>query len=153
MSSPRVLRTVVTMPASSSTLANAAIAASGDRRRPDCGNGLNGIRLSLQESPAQRLSFTSSINCRACSGWSFTPSSMQYSKVMKSRGAASRYRLAAPISSASGYLRLSGTKVSRSASLEACSEIASATGQSAASRSIMGTTPDVDTVTRRRDRP
>jgi hypothetical protein len=35
----------------------------------------------------------------------------------------------------------------------ACSDTANATGQSSRSRSIIGTTPDVDTVTRRRDRP
>lgn len=37
--------------------------------------------------------------------------------------------------------------------IEACKETASATGQSFAKRSIMGTTPEVDTVTRRRDKP
>ena len=40
-----------------------------------------------------------------------------------------------------------------SGSFGACSDTASATGQSSRSRSIMGTTPDVDTVTRRRDNP
>ncbi|CFW31096.1 Uncharacterised protein [Bordetella pertussis] len=48
---------------------------------------------------------------------------------------------------------LSGTSSSRSASLGACRDTASATGQSWDRRSIMGTTPEVETVTRRRDRP
>jgi hypothetical protein len=90
MSSPRVLRTVVTMPASCST-AQSLHRSRGERFRPEAGNGLKGIRLSLQgtrrasgpgPAPERQL--------RACSGLSLTPSSMQYSKVMKSRGAASR---------------------------------------------------------------
>ncbi len=48
MSSPRVRRTVVTMPPSWSTAAKAATRAAGERDRPDPGNGLNGIRLTLQ---------------------------------------------------------------------------------------------------------
>jgi hypothetical protein len=61
--------------------------------------------------------------------------------------------LQAASSSAIGYLRFSGTRSSRSASFGACSDTASATGQSSRRRSIIGTTPEVETVTRRRDRP
>ena len=43
--------------------------------------------------------------------------------------------------------------VSRSASVGACRLTASATGTTRASSSICGTMPEVDTVTRRRDRP
>ncbi|MNT11979.1 hypothetical protein D3C72_1468860 [compost metagenome] len=85
MSSPRVLRIVVTMPASISTWAKRRICSLFERFRPDSGNGLNGIRLNLHGTSA--TSFSSS---RACSTPSLTPSSMQYSKVMKSRGANSR---------------------------------------------------------------
>ena len=52
-----------------------------------------------------------------------------------------------------GYLRFSGTSGSRSSSLGACSDTAMATAQSCDSLSIIGTTPEVDTVTRRRERP
>ena len=91
MSSPRVLRTVVTMPASLSALAKAVTAAFEDRSSPEAGKGLNGIRFSFHQGlPWWLYLRTRSINCWACSGWSLTPSSMQYSKVMKSRGANSR---------------------------------------------------------------
>src|SRR5262249_23917607 len=42
---------------------------------------------------------------------------------------------------------------SRSASFGACSDTASATGHSSRRRSIIGTMPEVDSVTRRRERP
>src|SRR5690606_9525877 len=80
MSSPRVLRTVVTMPASISLCANTRTRAAGDRFRPEAGNGLKGIRLSLQCTC--RATWISAL---ACSSVSLMPSSMQYSKVMKSR--------------------------------------------------------------------
>ena len=48
---------------------------------------------------------------------------------------------------------MSAMRTSRSVSSGACSDTASATGQSSRRRSIIGTTPEVDTVTRRRDRP
>jgi hypothetical protein len=48
---------------------------------------------------------------------------------------------------------LIGTSLSRNPSVGACSDTASATGQASAKRSIAGTMPEVDTVTRRRDRP
>ena len=89
MSSPRVLRTVVTMPASISTWAKALMRGFFERNRPDSGNGLNGIRLNLQFTPTTG-SLTRAISSRACSSLSLKPSSMQYSKVMKSRGANSR---------------------------------------------------------------
>jgi hypothetical protein len=50
-------------------------------------------------------------------------------------------------------LRLSGTNSSRSSSRTAWSEIASMVLASAPRRSICGTTPEVETVMRRRDRP
>ena len=59
----------------------------------------------------------------------------------------------ARISSRIGYLRLIGTMRLRNASSAACRDTASATGHSSASRSIPGITPDVETVTRRRERP
>ena len=65
-------------------------AARGEQRRPESGNGLNGIRLILHGTPRPPCWRTSCSRACACSGWSFTPSSMQYSKVMKSRGAAGR---------------------------------------------------------------
>ena len=59
----------------------------------------------------------------------------------------------AAISSRSGYFWLIGTSTSRKASFGACSETASATGHSSDRRSIAGTRPEVDTVTRRRESP
>ena len=50
------------------------------------------------------------------------------------------------------HLRLIGTSSSRSSSRTACSEIARPTPRSAPSCSIRGTTPEVETVIRRRDR-
>ena len=87
MSSPRVLRTVVTMPASLRIFANAETFADDDRNSPDAGKGLKGMRLNLHHAPSPGLLLTSATNCAACAGESFTPSSMQYSNVMKSRGA------------------------------------------------------------------
>ena len=48
MSSPRVLRTVVTMPADDNTAANALTRSEEERSKPDAGNGLKGIKLNLQ---------------------------------------------------------------------------------------------------------
>ena len=90
MSSPRVLRTVATNPAASSSPWNAAMASARERSKPESGNGLNGIRLNLQgRSP------TRSISSRACSSESFTSRSITYSKVTKSRGEPWRCHLAA----------------------------------------------------------
>src|SRR5690606_2195297 len=61
ISSPRVLRTVVTIPASIRRCANKRTRAAGERFRPDCGNGLNGIRLNLH-----RTCWAIVINSRAC---------------------------------------------------------------------------------------
>src|SRR5260363_243508 len=58
---------------------------SAERVNPDSGKGLNGIRLNLHG-----ISCTSARSCRACFSRSLMPASMQYSKVMKSRGAAFR---------------------------------------------------------------
>ncbi len=63
MSSPRVLRIVVTMPASIRIFWNARMRARGLVAKPDPGNGLNGIRLSLHGT-----SRTSATSSRACSG-------------------------------------------------------------------------------------
>ena len=52
-----------------------------------------------------------------------------------------------------GYFLFSGTISSRMRSLDACSDTASATGQASFRRSICGTIPEVDTVTRRRLKP
>src|SRR3989442_1592461 len=148
ISSPRVLRVVVTIPDAPSTSLNRSITRRGERTKPEFGNGLNGIRLILHGTRE-----TKSTSWRACSSVSLTPSSMTYSKVMKSRGARSRYRRHTASNSASGYLRLMGMSVSRSASFGACKDTASATGHSAARRSIIGTIPDVESVTRRRESP
>src|SRR5260221_581404 len=68
-------------------LANSVTRAAGERSSPEAGNGLNGIRLNLHQLRPSPRARTNSISWRACSGWSLTPSSMQYSNVMKSRGA------------------------------------------------------------------
>ena len=51
---------------------------------------LKGIRLNLHHLAWAWLRTKPDQLLAACSGWSLTPSSMQYSKVMKSRGAWSR---------------------------------------------------------------
>src|SRR5205085_428334 len=53
MSSPRVLRMVVTMPPSIRTWAKALMRGFLERSRPDSGNGLNGIRLNLHETRSE----------------------------------------------------------------------------------------------------
>ncbi|CPN82812.1 Uncharacterised protein [Bordetella pertussis] len=73
------------MPASMRRWANTLTRADGERFRPEAGKGLKGIRFSLQRT--WRASWISS---RACWSVSLMPSSMQYSKVMKSRGAWAR---------------------------------------------------------------
>src|SRR5581483_11193801 len=85
ISSPRVLRVVVTTPAAFSVSWKRRIVSRGERSKPESGNGLNGIRLILQGT---RCAIP--ISSRAWSSPSFTPRSMTYSKVMKSRGARSR---------------------------------------------------------------
>src|SRR5439155_1382528 len=84
MSSPRVLRTVATKPASCNTFWKARIRTRGLVENSVWGNGLNGIRLNLHGT-----SRTSAASCRACFGASLTPSSITYSKVTNSRGARS----------------------------------------------------------------
>src|ERR1700694_90138 len=85
MSSPRVLRVVTVKPARCRISAKRRMRSGLERRNSVCGNALNGIRLNLQRTrPAMPTS------SRACASPSFTPSSMTYSKVMKSRGAFSR---------------------------------------------------------------
>ena len=85
ISSPRVRRTVVTMPARSSTSENCRMVRSDERFSPELGNGLNGIRLNLQGTSA-----TSDTSSCACFTVSLMPLSITYSKVMKSRGATFR---------------------------------------------------------------
>ena len=82
---PRVLRVVVTMPSAIRISEKRRMRSFDERPKGACGKGLNGIRLYLHGT--WRAISTS---CRACSSLSFTPSSMTYSKVMKSRGARSR---------------------------------------------------------------
>src|SRR6185295_1684752 len=85
MSSPRVLRVVAVSPARARMSAKRRMRSGGERLNSERGNGLNGIRLNLLFTlPA------SATSSRACSSLSFTPSSITYSKVMKSRGALSR---------------------------------------------------------------
>ncbi len=79
------------------------------------------------------------------------PSAITYSKVMRRAFDAPGYSRQALISASIGYLRLSGTSLSRRALLVACSETASIVPHSIPSRAISGTTPEVDTVMRRFD--
>ncbi|MNH20617.1 hypothetical protein D3C73_1668560 [compost metagenome] len=53
----------------------------------------------------------------------------------------------------SGYFLLIGTSLLRSSSFGACSDRASDTSMCLASSSIIGTTPEVDRVTRRLEMP
>src|SRR3989441_4719423 len=85
MPSPRVLRVVTVRPARCRISAKRRIRSGLERRNPECRKGLNRIRLNLQRT--WRATPASS---RACASASFTPSSMTYSRVMKSRGAFSR---------------------------------------------------------------
>ena len=89
MSSPRVLRTVVTMPASCSTLAKAQHPLGRRAQQPDAGKRVERDQVELARHDAAAAHQPRPAR-RACAGVSLTPSSMQYSKVMKSRGAASR---------------------------------------------------------------
>src|SRR5438270_2136435 len=82
MPSPRVLRVVTVRPARCRISAKRRIRSGLERRKPECGSGLNGIRLNLQ-----RTWRATPVSSRACASASFTPSSMTYSRVMKSRGA------------------------------------------------------------------
>ena len=70
-----------------------------------------------------------------------------YSNVTKSRGALSIYLIQAFIKASSGYFLLIGTISFLNASLGACRDIASDTGQSSRSLSIAGIRPLVDKVT------
>ena len=85
MPSPRVLRVVTVIPVRCSTSAKRRMRSAPERLKPESGNGLNGIRLNLQRTFAAMPS-----SAFACASESLTPSSMTYSKVMKSRGARSR---------------------------------------------------------------
>ena len=87
MSSPRVRRTMVSTPASSSVFWKARISVSPLRSKRVPGKGLNGIRLTLAacEACARRQNLRiSAASSRACSGWSFTPFISVYSKVIES---------------------------------------------------------------------
>src|SRR5687768_881976 len=85
MSSPRVLRVVAVRPARARISAKLRMRSGEERLNSELGNGLNGMRLNLLRTlPARATSW------RACASLSFTPSSITYSKVMKSRGALSR---------------------------------------------------------------
>src|SRR5688572_27943413 len=85
MSSPRVLRVVAVRPARARISAKLRMRSGEERLNSDFGNGLNGMRLNLLRTFA-----ASATSSRACASLSFTPSSITYSKVMKSRGALSR---------------------------------------------------------------
>src|SRR6185436_893112 len=75
MSSPLLQRTVVVTPASSRIAWNARMRGSGERRKPEASQSLNGIRLTFARTPR-----SSCARRRACSGLSLTSSSMTYSK-------------------------------------------------------------------------
>jgi hypothetical protein len=107
---------------------------------------LNGIRLIFAGMPLRRR--TSS---RASASESLTPFSITYSKVMRRAFDTPGYVRQACSRSLIGCLRLSGTSLSRRSSRTAWSEIASMVFASAPRRSICGTTPEVETVMRRRD--
>ena len=156
MSSPRVRLTIVSTCESSSSFWNARMSSSVERSKRVPGNGLNGIRLTFAASfictalSNWRIRRASS---RACTGWSLTPFIMVYSNVIELRGLRCTYRWHAAISSAIGYFLLSGTSSVRNSSLAACSDTASDTSLSWLSRSIIGTMPAVDRVTRLLARP
>jgi hypothetical protein len=97
--------------------------------------------------------FSSLASSFAWSGASFTPFSITYSNVMKSRGETSRYSRQASSSFAIGYASFTGMMRLRISSLGACRLTARATGRAWASLRMLGTTPEVESVTRRRDRP
>ena len=110
------------------------------------GHGLNGIRLNLAGMPA-----ISRASALASAGWSLTPFSMTYSKVMRRALSAPGYSRQACSRSLIGYFLLIGTRTSRSSSVAACKLTASLTPSSAPTRRIIGTTPEVDSVIRRRE--
>ena len=148
MSSPLGRLVMATIPAALSRSRNPSTTVSGERRKGASGKGLKGMRLTF--AGTWRSSATRAC---ACAGESFTPSSITYSKVIFCFGFACAYRRQAASSSAMGYLRLIGTRRSRSASSGAWRETARLTGARRARRSMAGTTPAVLSVTRRRASP
>src|SRR6202140_4352943 len=105
--------------------------------------GFQGIRLTLHFSPASN--FTTRF---ASSSESLTPPSITYSNIKYSQLRNGYFRQT-PSNAASGYFRLMGINASRCASLDAFSDIASfGRSLSDASRSIPGTIPLVEIVTR-----
>ncbi len=107
------------------------------------GPGFHTIRFTFAFMPASSASTS-----RACSGWSLTPPSSTYSKVIHSR-VLSGILAQASSRSAIFHLRVIGMIASRTRSLLAFSDKASL-GRivSVANRSMPGRMPDVDTVIR-----
>ena len=103
----------------------------------------SGIRLTLAFTPASRRA-----SRRASAGVSFTPLSMTYSKVIRLRLASGKRRQASMMA-CRPYFRLGGTIAARCSSVVAWSEMARfGISGSSARRSIIGTRPTVDKVTR-----
>ena len=84
---------------------------------------------------------------------SLTPLSITYSNVIRRALDSPGYCRQAAKSFAIGCFRLMGTSSFRNSSRTACREMARATFSSSPVRAIPGTTPDVDNVTRRREKP
>ena len=87
---------------------------------------------------------------RASSSLSFTPSSITYSKVIRSEFDSRGYSRSASSSVAMFHFLLIGTSTSRTSSVVAWNDTASMQPISSAVRAISGTTPLVDSVIRRR---
>src|SRR5690554_4908706 len=119
------------------------------RSYPECGKGLNGIKLILQGVSCKILA-----SCSACSGSSLTPSIKVYSIVaLRRSGSFCKYPLTEANNSLMGYFLLIGTSSLRNASFGACNDTANETSITSPSLSSIGTTPEVLSVTRRLDKP
>ena len=139
MSSPRVLRALCRRCRRRGDVPrSAAIASGGERRKPDCGNGLNGIRLNLHGTSATSVDQLARVRVAVVDPVEHDV--LEGDEVARrcSRGSGGTPRAAR----AADTCALIGTSRLRSASLGACSDTASATGHSSRRRSIAGTMPD-----------
>jgi hypothetical protein len=139
MSGPRLRRSVARSPRADTSRKKRSTTAADGARWAESGCGFMGMRFSLAGIPC-----SSGASRRASAVASFTPAMSVYSKKT------GRWRRrSSPSSAASGKRRLSGTSRSRTSSVVAWSDTARFTGTARSSGSICGTTPTVDTVTRR----
>src|ERR1700687_3536263 len=148
MSSPLLHLTVARMLCSSRSSWKPIIRWSGGRRKPEPSQSLKGIRLIFARMPLSRRT-----SRRASSGASLTPSSRTYSKVMRWRKATGKRRQASSSSSIAKPL-FTGMILSRVSMVVGWSEMARLTLRSSfARRSIPRTSPTVETVIRRGEKP